>query len=177
MFWAVALIAVYFIFTPIALIIASPFNDWLSERAEKDCGLAPAERGESLIRSVTTDALFAVAAECQRMLYFATVSMAILCVNLIPVVGSAAFPVLSIYWACRWAAFEFVCFSADRRRLPWKEVWKLLRRNWPVSMGFGSATALLMAIPFVNVLMVTVSAVGGTFLFGLIQDSLMRESP
>ena len=39
MFWAVALIVVYFIFTPIALIIAAPFNDWLADLAGALAGL------------------------------------------------------------------------------------------------------------------------------------------
>jgi CysZ protein len=103
------------------------------------------------------------------MLYFAGISLAILCLSFIPAAGTVIFTVVSFYWICRYSAFEFVCYSADRRRLPWKEVWRMLRGNWPVSSGFGAMTALLLMIPFVNVLIVTVSAVGGTFLFGLIQ--------
>ncbi|MCX7016885.1 MAG: EI24 domain-containing protein [Candidatus Sumerlaeota bacterium] len=172
LFWIVVLAVVYFLFTPMALLIAAPFNDYLAESTERACGIGLADRGRPLWKALASEAAHALVAEAVRIAFCGSVFVFLLVLNLIPVWGSMLYLVLGFYWAMRCAAFEFISYAADRRRIPFREKWGLLRRHAPSSYGFGAATVFLLSIPFVNALAVPVCAVAGTFLFAKMQ----RES-
>jgi len=169
LFWFVTLLLVYFIFTPVALLVSSPFNDRLAELTERACGLTlPGDRS-SLPRRLLRDTLYVIGAECTRLAFCGLVFVLLLCLNLVPVIGSIAYVGCSFYWACVSLSLEFSSYAADRRRLAWGRKWDLLRRNRALTLGFGAVVTLLLLVPFVNVLMVPVCAVAGTLLFGLME--------
>ena len=163
-FWLVALLAVYFIFTPSALVIAAPFNDYLAETTEKACGLEYREE-RPLVAMIIKEAGFAIAGELKRVLFFGAVFLLLLPINLVPFIGSVAYAIFSFVWACFGFSFEFISFATDRRHVSLNRKLAILRKNLPFTMGYGLVTLLLFLIPFVNVLIVPVSAVSGTLLF------------
>jgi len=170
LFWIVVMAVVYFVFTPMALLIAAPFNDWLAESTERACGIGLGEHGRPRWKALAGEALYALVAESVRIAFCGSILVFLLALNLIPVWGAALYLVLSFYWAMRCAAFEFISYAADRRRIPFRGKWGLLRRDAPSSYGFGVATVFLLSIPFVNALAVPVCAVAGTFLFAKMQS-------
>jgi len=164
LFWVVVLLLVYLVFTPAALVIAAPFNDRLAEHAERACGFA-VEDERHLLGKIAGEALFAVVSECQRLVVFGLVFLLILPLNVIPVLGNAMYPPAVFLWTCLSAAFEFASYAADRRHFPFGRKWAAVRSHFAFSLGFGCVTVGCLMVPFLNVLIVPVSAAGGTFLF------------
>jgi CysZ protein len=167
-FWLVVLIVVYFIFTPLALLIASPFNDRLAESVEKTYGFN-IEDDRPMLKMIFGEAVYAVKGEIKRLVLVLAVFVVLLLFNLIPVFGPPIYAVLAFLWGCWAASMEFTGFAADRRHLGLRRKWSLLRDSSAPAFGFGIVTLFLLMIPFLNVLIVPVSAVGGTMLFGMIR--------
>ncbi|MBN1902146.1 EI24 domain-containing protein [Candidatus Sumerlaeota bacterium] len=167
-FWLIALILVYFTFTPLALIIASPFNDYLGEMVEKSCQCEVADQ-RPLFRKIIGEALFAMKNEIKRLMLFLLVFLVLFPLNIIPITGSVIYLVLNFIWACYGLAFEFTGYATDRRHIRLGEKINLLNRNLAFFMGFGLITALFMMIPFLNVFAVSLSAVSETLAFCSVQ--------
>ena len=164
LFWVLALILVYFIFTPLALVIAAPFNDYLAEIVEKNYGMAIRDE-RPLLKTLKEEVFFAVKSEVKRMIFFGGVFILLLPLNLLPLIGGIIYIILSGIWGCFGFAYEFISFASDRRHLKQKQKLSLLRTNTAHSLGFGAATFFLMMVPFINILAVSISAVSGTILF------------
>jgi CysZ protein len=168
-FWLVVLLLVYLVFTPMALIIAAPFNDRLAEHAERACGFV-VEDERHTIGKVVGEALYVLVGECKRLAAFGLVFLLIFLLNVIPVLGNALYPPIVFVWGCVSAAFEFASYPADRRHFPFRRKWAMVRCHPAFSLGFGCVTVLCLMIPFLNVLIVPVSAVAGTFLFCMVHE-------
>ncbi len=168
LFYLIVLVVVFFIFTPIALVIAAPFNDQLAEKVEQAAGFQIEDKRSFLVM-VREEIIYAILSEAKRMSIVIAVFILLLPINFVPVVGPLLYGVLSFLWGAWSAAIEFTSFAADRRHLGLREKWRRLRSNLPLTMGFGTATILLLGIPLINVFAVALSAVGGTVLFGMIQ--------
>jgi CysZ protein len=94
----------------------------------------------------------------------------ILLLNLIPVLGNALYPPLVFLWGCLSAAFEFASYPADRRHFSFGRKWAAMRGHLAFALGFGCVTVGCFMVPFLNVLMVPVSAAAGTFLFCMVHE-------
>ena len=90
--------------------------------------------------------------------------------NFLPVFGSIAYAVVGFLWASWAASMEFTGYAMDRRHLGLSRKWEILRRNPAPAFGFGIVTVVFLMIPFLNVLVVPVGAVGGTMLFGMVRE-------
>jgi len=163
-FWLLSLIAVYLIFTPSALIIASPFSDLLAESAEKECGFVVREE-KPFLRKILWEAMFAIRAEIKRMAFFLSVFIILFPANFIPIIGSVVYVIMSFIWSCFGFAFEFTGFATDRRHIRLKEKLKFLKRHLSFFMGFGFLTTILFMVPFLNVFAVSLSAISGSIAF------------
>ena len=163
-FWILALFMVYYVFTPVALVIASPFNDRLAETTEEACGFKWRD-DRPLFRQIVGEASFAIRSEVKRMFIFGLVFIILLPLNLIPIVGSAIYVFLSFVWACFGFAFEFISFATDRRHVALKRKLNLLWEHLPCSLGFGFIVFISLLVPFVNIFMVSIGAVSGSILF------------
>jgi len=162
--WVLALMITYFIFTPIALLIAAPFNDRLAEHAEHACGLRVKD-DRPLVTVIVVESIYALLCEAKRIVMIGAIFLVLLPLNWLPLIGSVLYVVASSLWACWAAALEFSGYAGERRHLCLRQKWALLRQGSATTMGFGVITVGLMLMPFLNVLMVPISAVGGTFLF------------
>lgn len=167
LFWVIVLVVVYFIFTPVALIVAAPFNDRLAESVERAYGFQ-IEDDRPLVKMVLGEAAYALVSEVKRMVVFLIILVLLLALNFVPMIGPVLYAGVSFAFACWFAALEFTSFAADRRHLELRRKWGLLWRKLPLTTGFGLVTVALLMIPFLNVIMVSMSAVGGTLLFGRI---------
>jgi CysZ protein len=174
-FWVVVLVVVYFIFTPLALVIAAPFNDALARRVERLHGFG-VQDARPAVAALVGDTFFCLVSEGKRLALVLGVFLLLLPLNLVPVVGNAAYVAAATVWAGWCAALEFTSYAADRRRIGFGDKWAMLDRRRAASFGFGLATVGLLLVPFVNVLMVAVSAVAGTMLFGALTDGKREES-
>lgn len=145
-------------------LVASPFNDALSERTENllsgpgpeaKAGIGAALRG---LGRTLLDEVLKIA-----LLLFG--HGLILILLLIPVAGQVLYPVVAGAWTCLWLAAEYLEYPIGRNGMPFEVVRKTVRGNFALSLGFGGAVSLVLMVPFLNFFFVPVAVVGGTLLY------------
>lgn len=161
--WIIALPVVfllcYFSFTIVGMVIASPFNDILSQRTEyiiretqsesPPLGLTLRVMIVSLIDSLKI-------AATQVALVFLTLPLLI-----IPIVGFLPLMLVTAYFTGRgFYDIPLACNSiAGRHKKPYTQ------RRFLSLIGFGLAMELLFMIPFVGLLMLPVGVTAGTQMY------------
>ena len=166
--WTIAvlitLVLIFFSFTVVGNLIASPFNELLSERTE------------DLLLGKSTDEPFALGAflrdmgrawlvELRKMAFFVLAMLGLLLLNLLPVIGTLLYGVLSVLLTLFFLGWEYLGFVQERKRASFGEQRRyLLQRKWLVS-GFSCGVLLLLAIPFLQLLCIPMAVVGATLLW------------
>lgn len=159
---AVSLVSGY-LFTAVALIIASPFNALLAEKAEELVTGKPVDSLEGL-----GAALLAVPRgimrELAKLLYYVPMAAFVLLVSFIPVANAVA-PFLWFLLGAWMMSIQFVDYPMDNHQLSFADVKEAVRRRRLSSMGFGGVVALCASIPIVNFFVVPSAVVGATLLW------------
>ncbi len=158
---ALSLVASYAFTLILAGIVASPFNDVLSARVEREAlaGEMP-EPDYGLIWG----SLRAVGSSIVILLSYGIVMLPILVLNLVPVVGQVAASILSTGVSAMFIALEFTDYSLERRGLNLRQKFELLEDNRTFALGFGLGTAVLIWVPLLNFLTIPIAVAGGTLL-------------
>lgn len=160
-----ALLVVWFTFTLIGNVIASPFNELLSAATECRLGLrAPDDGGKGLL-AMGREARRAVGDELRRTAFFVLVQAALLPLNLIPVAGSVAYATISVAFGVLFVALDFTDYAMSRRRLPFAERRRTVFRHRALMAGFGSSLFLTIFVPGLSLLCMPLGVVGGTLLY------------
>lgn len=143
----------------LGLIIASPFNDALSERVETlVSGTEPPPFAwtkfiKDLVRTVRIEAVKAA--------ILLAIPVVLFVLNIIPVVGSPLYVALTLLFGSWDLGFAYADLPMGRRVLPFRErVAFGLKNKWAM-VGLGSA----FVIPFFNLIFVAPMVVGGTLLY------------
>lgn len=149
------------LFALLGRAIASPFLDLLAERVERLVGLPlPAGGLRATLRSV----LFAFADVLLIIVFYLALLVPLLLLNLIPVVGSAAYTVLSTALAMLMLALDFSSLTLARRLVPFLLRWQAIWLNRWLCLGFGAAVFVLLLVPVLNLVLLPLAAVGATLL-------------
>ena len=152
----VGLLVLYFIFHALSILIsliASPFNDLLSEATEKAVGSNFPKLGFlDLLRVFFLDLRKALVS-----LFFAGCFGVL---SLVPVVGFLSLPGFALIHT-----LTFVTYPQSRRRQGVSESLVWMRSHWEASLGFGLMTLFLFSIPVINFFALPLSVVGGTLLY------------
>jgi len=148
----------------VALLLASPVLDLLSQQVEAR------ERGAAVDggRGLAWDLLQSLRAGT----YFLVAAPGVLLLGLIPIVG----PVISVLWGGRAVALQMTDSALARRGLDFGARWRWHQRWLPESQGFGLAGMVGLLVPFANLLLGPALVVGGTRLV-LELEPLGAESP
>ncbi len=166
--WTVAvlvtLVLVFFSFTVVGNLIASPFNELLSERTEELL------LGESAEEPFALGAFFRDMGriwlvEIKKMACFVLVMAALLLLNLLPLVGSLLYGFLSVLLTLFFLAWEYLGFVHERKRQSFREQRQYLMRRKGLVLGFASGVLLMLAIPFMQLFCIPVAVVGATLLW------------
>jgi CysZ protein len=155
----VSLISGYF-FTTLALIIASPFNALLAEKAEElitGKAVSSLEGFGAALASVPRS----VVRELVKLLYYIPMALLALLLSFIPGVGAVAWLLLGAWMM----SIQFVDYPMDNHQLSFAEVKKAVRSRRLSSFGFGGLVALCTGIPLVNFFVVPAAVVGATLLW------------
>jgi CysZ protein len=141
-------------------VLAGPFLDLLSERVEEiETGVkAPAFSVGRLARGVLLSGLDLV----PSLIIFAFFQMALWLIGFIPLVGAPASTALSLSGGALFLAHEFLGFTLMRRFVPWADRWAYVFQHKALSLGLGASCLLLLWVPFVNLMLLPLCAVGGT---------------
>ena len=152
-----------YLFTAIALIIASPFNGLLAEKAEElvTGREVPAMEGLGTALMMVPRGIFR---EIAKLLYYLPMAAFVLLVTIIPVLNTAA-PELWFLLGAWMMSIQFVDYPMDNHQLSFADVKEAVRRRRLSSMGFGGAVALCTGIPLVNFFVVPAAVVGATLLW------------
>lgn len=153
----------YMVFFVVVGIVAAPFNDLLSEKAEEIAyGTEPKPFSIGyMMRGLGRTLLH----ELAKLGIYLAWMVPLLLVNFIPAIGSIIFTGVGFWLTARFCAYDNLDFSMARREWSFAKKQKMLKTNRSVTMSFGTGVALFLLIPIVGVLTLPFSAIGGTLLF------------
>ena len=153
-------LATGFLFTTIALIIASPFNALLAEKAEELITGGPVDSLEGFGAAVLAIPK-SILRELAKLVYYIPMALFAVLLSFIPGVGAIAWLVLAAWMM----SIQFVDYPMDNHQLSFSDVKEAVRRRRLSSMGFGGLVALCASIPVINFIVVPAAVVGATLLW------------
>jgi CysZ protein len=166
--WTVAvlvtLVLVFFTFTVVGNLIASPFNELLSERTE-DLLLGRSAEEPFALGVFFRDMGRAWLVEIRKMSFFVLAMAALLLLNLLPLVGSLLYGFFSVLLTLFFLAWEYLGFVHERKRRSFPEQRQYLMRRKGLVLGFAAGVLLMLAIPFLQLFCIPVAVVGATLLW------------
>lgn len=166
--WSVAVIVtavlVFFTFTVVGNLIASPFNELLSERTEEVLRGVRNEEQFSL-GQFFHDALRTLLMEARKMWIFVVIMVFILPLNLLPGVGNSIYTILAIGLTLFFLCFEYLGFVMVRKRQFFKEQKNYVFARKFLMLGFSCGVMAILAIPFFQLLCIPLAVVGITRLW------------
>ena len=165
MIWVLAVLVtavlVFFSFTVVGNLIASPFNDLLSERTEEllsgQSHDAPFNLGQ-----FARDAWATLVLEARKISLFVVVMLVILPLNLIPGFGNTLYSVLAVSLTLFFLCVEYLGFAMVRKRLFFREQRRFIFGHKFLMLGFGCGVMAVLAIPFFQMLCIPLAVIGAT---------------
>lgn len=165
LFWVLAVlitaILVFFTFTVIGVLIASPFNDLLSERTEE--ALVGKRHDEPFVfRAFLADVRKIIINEGKKILLFVLGMALLLFLNLIPVLGPILYSILSLLFTIFFLVVEYTGYFLSRKRLTFRDQRRFIFSRPLLMLGFGSGVLCLLAVPFLQLLCIPLAVIGAT---------------
>lgn len=166
--WVVAglltLVLVFFCFTVVGNLIASPFNELLSERIEALL-LTEVKTPPFALRDFCRDMLRVWLVELKKMSLFVIAMLGLLLLNLLPGVGNLIYGVLSVLLTLFFLAWEYLAFIHERKNHDFRQQRRYLMERKLLVLGFASGVLLMLAIPFMQLVCIPVAVAGATLLW------------
>jgi CysZ protein len=171
LFWLVfaltALLLVFYTFSILANIIASPFNSLLAEAVERHLTGQPLPAGGSFTQALK-EAPRAMFDELRKLGYMALLALPLLFLSLLSLLIPIFAPITPFLWILfsAWMlALEYADYPLGNHQMRFGQQRQLLRRNKLLSLGFGGATLVATMIPIVNFLVMPAAVAGATKLW------------
>lgn len=169
--WLVWLIAalltavlVFFSFTVVGNLLASPFNDLLSERTEEVLTGRISAIPFSF-RQFASDVLKTILMEAKKMSLFVVVMLLILPLNLLPGFGTALYTLLAISLTLLFICFEYLSFVMVRKQQFFSAQRRYIFGRKFLMLGFACGVMALLAIPFMQLFCLPLAVIGATRLW------------
>lgn len=150
-------------FTALALLIASPFNSLLAEKAE-ELITGREVAGLEGLGAALMELPRAIVRELSKLLYYLPMAAFVLILSFVPGVNALS-PLLWFLLGAWMMSIQFVDYPMDNHRLSFADVKEAVRSRRLSSMGFGGLVALCTGIPVVNFFVVPSAVVGATLLW------------
>ncbi len=168
--------AMIFGFTAVGNIIASPFNDLLSEKTEELRTGKKVDEKLSL-KLVAKDAKDAVLNEIKKISVFLMVQILLLLINFLPLVGNVLYLVLSPLSVIYFLVYEYLDFTMSRKRMAFGDKWRLIKENKWAGFGMGLAFFFTTVVPFINFFVMPVAVIGATLLYVRMKEGPVEPLP
>jgi len=166
--WIIALllttVIVFFAFTVIGNLIASPFNELLSERTEMYVA-GPLVDERFTLGRFWQEARYALKVEIKKLLIFATCMLMLFAINFIPGVGSLIYAVMAPVLTLFFLVVEYLAFVLMRKHMTFAEQRRYIFKHPLMMLGFACAVFCFLAIPFVQFFCIPLAVVGATLLW------------
>jgi CysZ protein len=153
-------IFVFFTFTPIANIVAAPFNALLSEKIETRLSGKEISSNTSFIKLVRTSVL----SQLGKLVYILFWSAALLLISFIPLINFAA-PFLWVIFGSWMMSLEYLDYPMGNHELDFKQEKQILAARKGLALGYGSSVMVLTSIPLLNFIVMPVAVAGATLLW------------
>ena len=155
-------IVCYFLFLPVALLVAAPFNDAISARVEEIVtGRAPAGDAPTTAAGVVRSLVH----QARTFARWLLLAVAVLAASLaLPGIGSLVGLLAGGYLAARFAGWDAIDTPLARWGWSYDERLAFLRRRRALCLGTGTVVAVALALPVVNALAMPLAAAAGTVL-------------
>jgi CysZ protein len=149
-----------YLFTAVAILIASPFNALLAEKVEELTTGQPVQGPEGLWQALL---LFprAITRELVKLLYYLPLLLVVLVLMWIPPF-TAVTPLLWFLFGAWMMAVQYTDYPMDNHQISFAGVKDLLRQRRLSSLGFGGAVALASGVPILNFFVVPAAVCGAT---------------
>jgi CysZ protein len=157
-------VLVFFLFTVVGNLIASPFNDLLSERAE-ELLLGQKQETRFSLRGFLSDARRTIAAELKKLSLFVAGMMALLLLNLIPALGQLLYSAAAILFTLFFLVVEYLGYVFGRKSRTFRDQRRYIWRRKFLMLGFGTGVLCLLAVPFLQFLCLPLAVLGATLLW------------
>lgn len=165
--WLVAVMAtsvlVFFSFSVVGNLLASPFNDILSEKTEEELGGQTNDEPFN-VRTFLLDSRRTLAIESKKIFLFVGGMLLLFLLNVVPVIGSLLYSVLSVLWTIFFLVVEYTGFVFARKRLSFQDQRRFIFGRTFLMAGFGAGVLCILAIPFLQFLCIPLGVVGATML-------------
>ena len=175
--WLVAIVATmvicFFLFAVVGNLIASPFNDLLSEKTELLVTGMQKEEPFQLVVFVK-ESLHLLLDEILKIAAFVAGMLILFILLLLPAVGPALYSFLSIVWTALFLVVEYTGFIFARHNLKFSDQRRFIRERKLASLGFGLGALCLLAIPFLQFFTIPLGVVGAVHFW---YDSLNKNVP
>lgn len=148
-------------FTILANIVAAPFNAVLAVQVEKR------ERGgHSGSADITWYQVLprTLGRELAKIMYYLPRLVGLILISLVPPINLVA-PFLWVLFGAWMMTIQYADYAADNNGLTFQELKISMSRNRSQSFSFGIAVYLMMAVPFVNLIVIPAAVAGGTILW------------
>lgn len=150
-------IIVFFTFTPVANIVAAPFNALMSEKIEEMLTGKDINSGESFMTLVVSS----IRSQLGKLIYILLWSAGLLLVSLIPVINFIS-PVLWVVFGAWLLSLEYLDYPMGNHDLTFAQQKQALAERRGLSLGFGGMVMILTSIPLVNFFVMPIAVAGAT---------------
>ncbi len=153
-------IFIFFTFTPIANIVAAPFNALLSEKIEIKLTGKAISSSSSFMKMARDSFL----SQIRKLVYIIFWSAVLLLISLIPMVNFAA-PFLWVIFGSWLLSLEYLDYPMGNHELNFTRQRQILAARKGLSLGYGSSVMVLTSIPLLNFIVMPVAVAGATVLW------------
>ena len=150
-------IIVFFTFSPIANIIAAPFNAIMAEKIEEKLTGREVNANVPLLQTIIDSILSQVG----KLVYILLWSLVLFIISMIPVVNFIA-PLLWVIFGSWLLSLEYLDYPMGNHALTFKQEKATLKKRRGLALGFGGGVMALTTIPVVNFIVMPIAVAGAT---------------
>ncbi len=159
-FFLLALLLIFYGFSIVANLIASPFNGYLAEKTEelltgKPLGI------ENNWKTILMLVPRSIGRELRKLLYYIPLLLLVFVASFIPGVNVVAAP-LGFLLAAWMMAIQYLDYPIDNHMMSFAQVKQGVRHKQLTSLGFGGAVMLGTMIPLFNLVIMPAAVCGAT---------------
>ena len=162
-FGTLAAVALFFTFSLVANVLASPFNGLLAEAVERHL-LHPDQPLEFSWKTLFAEAGRALVAALRKLLYFAWRALPLLVLSFIPGLNLIA-PLLWIVFGGWMLAIEYLDCPLGNHGQVFPAAVDKLRSERAMALGFGVSLSVLTVVPLLNFLAMPIGVAGATAMY------------
>lgn len=162
-FTLLVLFILYFTFTILANLIASPFNGLLSEKVEEFLAGRPLKNSGS-VKSVIASVLPSLMSEFKKIAYFMLLGGTTFLILLIPGLNALA-PILWLFFTSWMMSLEYIAYPMENHNMFFAATRTRLKSMRALSLGFGMAVMFCSMVPLINFVIMPAAVCGATALW------------